>query len=345
MGWRACYNPGLTIRAAIILILAAAVASQALAQKKKKSDEEPVTQTLPLLKDPPAAVEAETARLVFHVSPLSSKGLLSQQVREALKALLRDTHGETIVKLRAFVAGSGDLRRVPAIVSETFTEHKLALPAVSTIGVGALPMEGAQVVIESIAMDKKTLNPNGLAFYSAQAVKQLRPIAGALRTTCFLSTLDDLANVRSTVSAAFPEAVIDFVQSQRLGFEPADVCEVVARLDAPPAQVVVIANGVALVNSPKIVLSGIQMAFRDSDADLRLAFERLQKELESLGVTYKDVFWSSTYTLTRPVEEKVRAVQRDFYDRARPPIGTMLLFEGLPSLDATMAMDVMAAMK
>lgn len=62
-------------------------------------------------------------------------------------------------------------------------------------------------------------------------------------------------------------------------------------------------------------------------------------------MTYKDVFWSSTYTLTRPVEEKVRAVQRDFYDRARPPIGTMLLFEGLPSLDATMAMDVMAAMK
>lgn len=333
----------MTIRGAIILILAVAVASHAPAQKKKKSDEEPVTQTLPLLKDPPAAVEAETARLVFHVSPLSNKGLLSQQVRDALKALLRDTHGATIVKLRAFVAGSGDLRRVSAIVSETFTEHKLPLPAVSTIGVGALPMEGSQVVIESIAVEKKTVNPNGLAFYSAQSVKSLRPIQGALRATCFLSSLDDLAKVRSTVSAAFSGAAIDFVQSQRLGFEVLDVCETVARLDAPPAQQVVIGNGEALVKSSKIVLTGIQMAFRDSDTDLRLAFERLRKELEALGVTYKDVFWASTYPLTRPVEEKVRGVQQDFYNRARPPVGTMLLFEGLPSLDATMAVDVIAA--
>jgi enamine deaminase RidA (YjgF/YER057c/UK114 family) len=333
----------LTIRGAIILILAVALASHAPAQRKKKSDEEPVTQTLPLLKDPPAAVEAETARLVFHVSPLSNKGLLSQQVRDALKALLRDTHGATIVKLRAFVAGSGDLRRVSAIVSETFTEHKLPLPAVSTIGVGALPMEAAQVVIESIAVEKKTVNPNGLAFYSAQNVKQLRPIQGALQATCFMSSLDDLANVRSTVSAAFPAAEIDFVQAQRLGFEALDVCESVARLDAPPAQQVVIGNGEALVKSSKIVLTGIQMAFRDSDADLRLAFERLRKELHALGVSYKDVFWTSTYPLTRPIEEKVRSVQQEFYDRSRPPAGTMLLFEGLPSLDATMAVDVIAA--
>ncbi len=335
----------MTIRSALILILALAVASHAPAQRKKKSDEEPVTQTLPLLKDPPAAVAAETARLVFHVSPLSNKGLLSQQVRDALKALLRDTHGATIVKLRAFVAGSGDLRRVSTIVSETFTEHKLPLPAVSTIGVGALPMEGAQVAIESIAVDKKVSNPNGLAFYSAQNVKQLRPIAGALRATCFLHSLDDLAEVRSKALAAFSGATVDFLQAQRLGFEAADVCEAVAKLDAVPAGPVTIRDGAAFVNSPKIVFSGIQMAFRDSDADLRLAFDRLRRELEPLGVSYKDVFWASTYSLTRPMEEKVRVVQQDFYDKSRPPIGTMLLFEGLPSLDATMAVEVMAAAK
>jgi enamine deaminase RidA (YjgF/YER057c/UK114 family) len=333
----------LTIRGAILLLLAVAVASHAPAQKKKKSDEDQVTQTLPPLKDPPSAVVAETARLIFNVSPLSSKGLLSQQVRDALKALLRDTHGAAIVKLRAFVAGSGDLRRVTAIVSETFTEHKLPLPAVSTIGVGALPMDGSQVVIESVAVEKKTLNPNGLAFYSAQAIKELRPIQGALRATCFLTSLDDLASVRATVAAAFPGAVIDLVQTQRLGYDPADVCEAVARLDTAPAQPVVIQNGAALVNAPKIALTGLQMAFRDSDADLRLAFERLRRELEPFGVTYKDLFWSSTYTLTRPVEDKVRALEQDYYDRARPPMGTMLLFEGLPSLDATMAVDVMAA--
>jgi enamine deaminase RidA (YjgF/YER057c/UK114 family) len=333
-------------RGPVVLTLGVVLLSAVLvAQRNKKKDEEPVTQTLPLLRDPPGAVAAETGRLVFHVSPLSNKGLLSQQVRDALKALLRDTHGATIVKVRAFVAGSGDMRRVSAIVSETFTEHKLALPAVSTIEVGSLPMEGAQVVIESVSVDRRTVNPNGLAFYSAQKVAGLRPNPGALRATCFLSSLDDLAKVKSTVSAAFPTAVVDFVQSQRMGFEPQDVCESVARLDHAPAQPVVLENGAALVSAPKIVLTGIQMAFRDSDADLRLAFERLRKVLEVQGVTYKDVFWSSTYPLTRPLEEKIRVLQQDFYDRARPPAGTMLLFEGLPSLDATMAVDVIAAAK
>lgn len=317
----------------------------ASAQKGKKKTEEPVTQTLPVLKDPPGAISAETARLVFHVSPLSNKGLLSQQVRDALKALLRDTHGAAIVKLRAFVAGSGDMRRISTIVSETFTDRKLPLPAVSTIEVGALPLEGAQVVIESIAVDRKNVNPNGLAFYSAQPVKQLRPLKGALHATCFLSSLDDLAKVQSTVTAAFAGAVLTYVQAQRLGFEALDVCEAVARLDRPPAQPIVFEEGAALVNTPKIVLTGTQMAFRDTDADLRLAFERLRKALEPLGITYRDVFWSSAYPLTRPVEEKVRAMQQEFFDRSNPPAGTMLLFEGLPSLDATMAMDVIAAAK
>ena len=319
---------------------------RASAQKgKKKTQEEPVTQTLPLLKDPPAAISAETARLVFHVSPLSSKGLLSQQVRDALKVLLHDTHGAAIVKLRAFVAGSGDMRRVSTIVSETFTDRKLPLPAVSTIEVGALPLEGAQIVIESISVEKKNVNPHGLAFYSAQPVRQLRQVTGAVRATCFLSSLDNLANVKSITSTAFSGAVVNFVQTQRLGIEPQDMCEAVAKLDHPPAQPLTIENAAALVNTPKIVLTGTQMAFRDTDADLRLAFERLGKVLESLGVTYKDVFWSSAYPLTRPVEEKTHALQQEFFDRSKPPAGTILLFEGLPSLDATMAMDVIAAAK
>lgn len=325
------------------IFLALAVALCATAQKKKKTEEEPVTQTLPALKDPPAAVSAETAKLVFHVSPLSNKGLLSQQVRDALKILLHDTHGATIVKLRAFVAGSGDIRRVSTIVSESFTDRKLALPAVSTIEVGALPLEGAQVVIESVAVDKKAVNPDGLAFYSSQPVKQLHPLAGALRATCFLNSLDNLGKVRAAAVEAFPGAALDFVQSQRLGFETGDVCEAVARLDAPPRQRVTIQDGAALVNSEEIVLTGLQMAFRDSDADLRLAFERLQRVLEPMGVAYKDVFWSSAYALTKPVEEKAHSIGRGFFDQARLPAGTTLLFEGLPSLDGTMGLDVMAA--
>jgi|SRR5436190_4755998 len=57
------------------LVLAAGSA----AQKKKKE----ITQTLQLPKDLPTTVTGETRRLTFHVTPLSAKGLLSAQVRDA----------------------------------------------------------------------------------------------------------------------------------------------------------------------------------------------------------------------------------------------------------------------
>src|SRR5437879_3045027 len=123
-------------------------------KKKKKNEEEIVQQTLPVLKDPPVAVTAETQRLLYHVAPLSAKGLLSQQTRDGLKALFQQNRTAAIVQLRAFVAGTGDVRRIQAIVSEMFTERKLNLPALTVVQVGALPMEGAQVVLESTAVDK-----------------------------------------------------------------------------------------------------------------------------------------------------------------------------------------------
>jgi len=63
-------------------------------------------------------VVGDTRRLTFLVTPLSSKGLLSQQVRDALKALATEAGGNTVLKIRAFVAGSGDMRRVHDLVSE-----------------------------------------------------------------------------------------------------------------------------------------------------------------------------------------------------------------------------------
>jgi hypothetical protein len=137
-------------------------------KKKAKKEEPEITQVLEVPKDPPSAVIVQTERLVFHVSPLSAKGLLSQQIRDGIKALWSANHGAQIVKIRAFVAGSGDMRRVPAIVSEMFTEKRLALPAVSVVQVGGLPLDGAQVVLESIAMEKKVGNPNGIAFVAGQ---------------------------------------------------------------------------------------------------------------------------------------------------------------------------------
>src|SRR5437879_1735225 len=234
-------------------LCALAVCIYPLLAKKKKPEE--ITQTLELPKDPPASVTAETARLVFHVSPLSSKGLLSQQVRDALKALLKSTGGATIVKLRAFVAGSGDLRRVQAIVSEVFTEKKLALPALSVVQVGGLPLEGAQVEIESIAVARKAVNPLGLVFVSGQAASSDEPTqkvaplaqksaaslktallaagsapADALRVTCFCNSLEDHAAVRAAVEADYRQAALDFVQLQRGAVRGVVECEAVAKL-------------------------------------------------------------------------------------------------------------------
>src|SRR5579862_2345592 len=96
-------------------LIAMLLATLAFAGKKNPDD---VTQILELPKDPPMVATGETARLVFHVSPLTAKGLLSQQTRDALKAILKANGGAQVVHLRAFVAGSGDLRRVPQIVSE-----------------------------------------------------------------------------------------------------------------------------------------------------------------------------------------------------------------------------------
>jgi enamine deaminase RidA (YjgF/YER057c/UK114 family) len=343
-----------------ILPLCVLLACGLWAQKRKnKKDEEPPTQVLPPLPEPPEAVVAETGRLSFQVSPLSAKGLLSQQVRDALKALMRDNHGVPIVKLRAFVAGSGDLRRVQAIVSEELTDRKQALPAISTIQVGALPMTGAQVVLESVSVEKKAVNPGGLVFFSASdaadagaAVAQLQKAVSAasvrpanlLRVTCFLSSLDDGAALGSALAANFPNAAAHFVQMQRLGLQPQVACEAVGRLDSQPAAP---QNGAAsqfaVAVAPKLVFTATQLIFRDQDSDIRLAFQRLGKAMEPLGGAYKDVIWSGVYPLTRPLAAKIDALRFDFFDRARPPAGTMLLFEGLPSIDATAAIELVAA--
>src|SRR6185369_14569252 len=115
----------------VIAFMCAASVLWAAPQRKKNKEEE--TQTLQVPKELPTAVVGETRRLTFRVTPLSAKGLLSQQIRDALKVISRDAGGETVLKIRAFVVGSGDLRRVRDLVSESFTERRQPLPALSLI--------------------------------------------------------------------------------------------------------------------------------------------------------------------------------------------------------------------
>jgi enamine deaminase RidA (YjgF/YER057c/UK114 family) len=363
---------------AAFLILAATAYS--FAQKEKKEEEE-ITQTLEILPDPPAAVTAETSRLVYFISPLSAKGLLSQQVSDALKSLLKQARGATIVKLRAFVAGSGDVRRVQSIVSETFSKKRLPIPALSVVQVGALPLVGAQVVIESTAMSKKPGNPLGVAFVSGQAAgsptpdQQVAPLAkkaaadlktalnatgsaaaDVLRVTCFCSSLDDYPAVRDLIAPQYPRVPTNFVQIQRGAAQALVECEAVARLqrkiDVPVKlenpQGLPASNGyshLALVSAPKIVLTGAQMAYGFEDNDARLAFQRLARTLEESGSSIKHVAVANYYPLSGSLAGQVRRIRMEFFDSARPPASTLAPFQGLPAMEAGFAVDVIAVHK
>src|SRR6516165_10184732 len=149
------------------------VAALAWPAKKKKEEE---TQTLQLPKELPVAVAGETHRLVLHVTPLSAKGLLSQQVRDALRNLEHQAAGNPVLQIRAFVAGSGDLRRVRDLVSEIFTERRQPLPVLSLIQAGALPLAGAQVELEAVSNGRRDSNAGGLVFLPGEAAFSENPL-------------------------------------------------------------------------------------------------------------------------------------------------------------------------
>jgi enamine deaminase RidA (YjgF/YER057c/UK114 family) len=276
------------------------------------------------------------------------------------------------------VAGSGDLRRVGELVSETFTEHKLNLPVLSVVQVGMLPLEGAQIVIESTAMAKKDVNDFGLAYISAQGSSSAGPLdpvlplakqslehlatavhaagsepADVLRVTCFLSSLDKFAEVRGLVASAYSSAALDFMQVRRAPTHGLAECEAVARLRSNSSAAMHVINPeglpqspqlsqVAVIGAPLVVLTSSQQAFGYQDADARLAFQRLQKSLSQEDGSLSRAAFVSFYPLSSSISAQVRKISAEFCDRARPPAGTLLPFEGLPSIDSGFAMDVVA---
>ncbi len=319
-------------------------------KKKKKGDE--ITQALAAPPELPAAVTAETDRLTYQVTPLSSKGLLSQQTRDALKALLKSNRGP-IVKLRAFVAGSGDLRRVGEIAGEMFQEKHLALPALSVVQVGALPLEGAQVLIEATELDRKVVNPAGVAFLAGQPaasvgesiekLKSLLSSAGmqpddALSVTCFVSSLDDQRGTQQAMAASFPEAALDYVQMQRSPVMPGADCEAVARLRTVGAG----NSQVALVVGPQVVITGTQLAFGNQDSDFKLAFERLEKTLAAGKTSFARVVRAHLYVTESGLSSRVLSIQSAQSGAGQAPGATLVPIESLPSLDAVFGIDVIA---
>jgi enamine deaminase RidA (YjgF/YER057c/UK114 family) len=358
------------------LAVAAMAAWPAQKQAKKDDDE---TQTLQLPKELPLAVAGDLRRLAFHVVPLSANGLLSQQVRDGLKALSQQTGRDTVLHIRAFVAGAGDLRRVRDLVSESFTARRQPLPALSLVRGGGLPLAGAQVLLEAVAAGNRDVNPNGLAFFSEQAATSENPLdpvapltakslarlrqvvkaAGVeppdvMRVTCYFSSLDNLAASRSLVEAEYPAAAIDYVRPQRAPSGALAACEAVARLRRSPAarlQTVDVdalapepgVSPAVLLTGPRVVLTGAQASFGYEEKDARLAFERLRAALEQAGASPGGVAYARYYALSTGISSQLRKIRLEFFDAARPPAGALLLWEGLSSMDTGFAVDVVAA--
>jgi enamine deaminase RidA (YjgF/YER057c/UK114 family) len=362
-----------------IVCLAVMIALAAWPWGKKHKHDQPEEQALELPKELPAATVADASQLVFQVSPLYGRGLLTQQVREALKSLLRSD--QAIVKLRAFVAGTGDSRRVQALVSEVCTEKRAPLPALSVVQVGALPREGAQVVLESVAQDRKPVNPHGVAFVSAQSalvgqpLRPLRPLADqvverlgtaldaakvqpgdVLRVTCFLTSLDEVEQVRSPLTARWAKASLSFVQPLRETRDSAVACEAVGRLSAAPrerAEFLALpgppqlppSSAAVAVGPGKLVFTGAQLAFGTAPADAALAFERLGKKIEQTAARpYGPVAALQIYALTRSTGDLAQQDARRFFSQSQPPALTVLSFEALPSMDASFSADVIAVL-
>lgn len=301
------------------------------------------------------ALAADTESLDFHISPLLRTGGLSAQIRLSLNDLIRDTRSETIIKLRAFVAGAGDARRVQAQAAEIFSERKLPLPVLSIIQVGALSEEAAQVVIEAVVSTRRPLNPHGLAFVAGQsgstfpaALEKLKHSLHAadvtpdhvLTCTCFTSRIENHETARNEVQNAFPNTAINLVQALRDPANDAATCEAIGQLTHPPSAGPVVWLKTAratLVNAHRLVFTGLQLTFGSFLDDAHEAITRLQRAASSVDA------------VEAPVE--INAFSLDPYagsalrKSTSVPASTFTVqtVEGLPAIDASAGIEAVLA--
>lgn len=301
------------------------------------------------------ALAADTEELDFHISPLLKTGGLGVQIRQSLNDLIRDTHGETIIKLRAFVAGAGDARRVQTEVAQLFTDHKLPLPVLSILQVGGLGDQAAQVVIEAVVSTHRTVNPNGLAFLAGQmgaslnhALERVKASATAagvapervLTCTCFTSRIENSDAARASVQAFFPKSAVNVVEALRDPANDASTCEAVGQLNrsSQVGPVVWLKHSrTTLVASHRLVFTGLQLTFGAYLDDAHEAFARLERAASALQA------------VEAPVE--VNAYPLNAYAGSAlakstsvpPSIFTVQVVEGLPSIDASAGIEAVMA--
>ena len=317
-----------------------------------------------------AAALANTQNLTFGVAPPSPQGTAVQQARRIASRLPKN-----LVSVTAFVAPAEDLAAVRQALESGLARY--GQPALAVVGVGGLGDPGARVSIEHVSSAARPVNPHGIAFVAGQPASAEKPLAevaplveksfadlrkahaaagltGAevLRLTCFVSSLADLAAVRRLAAAEFPAAAHNYVQLVRSPDRAVVECETVLRLRSSPAERLKMVQPEGLASSPnyshvallapgKVAFSGLHYAAGTQDPDARSLFSSLGQTLTAAGSSLRGVAMSSLYPTSPAASDLIRRIRFEFYDRARPPASTMLVFESLPAA-ASFAAQVVA---
>jgi hypothetical protein len=140
-----------------------------------------------------------------------------------------------------------------------------------------------------------------------------------LSVTCFVSSM----SAASSITARFPSAAVDLVQTQRAPARNEASCEAIAR------------GGKA--KSSQLAFSGTQVAFGSDEKAAALAFQRLDRGFSDAGVQTPTLVMTNVYALSNRMGELAR--------KLRPAAGqiTVTPFEGVASLDGSFAVDAVAA--
>ena len=293
-----------------------------------------------------------------------------------MKNLRRLLGKRKVARITAWVGGAGDTRRVSMTIRELLAKWRIPIPAIIVVRVGALPNPASRVAFDVEVEEADAVNPHGLMFlagvrsvspefrfdiaaevgHSLDALE--RHLAGesakpedALRVRCFVSLTEDMQSLERAVAKRFPNARVRVLQSVRSSPESYANCDLVARLRSAPSQPIEARvltprekeapiTSLTKTNAPTLALTSGQLGFRASDADLALAFERLEATLKTAGSSLANAVQLSI--LADTVDLGRRAGQgRSTWTPARPRHPGVTV-EDLPALDATFSLDAVA---
>jgi enamine deaminase RidA (YjgF/YER057c/UK114 family) len=360
----------------VLTLFACLLLAVPLPAQKKVEEEKP--QVLALAPEAPDFVKAETARYSYLPLPVEDNGLLSRQVEESMKNLRRLLKKRKVLRITAWVGGAGDARRVSSNIRELLAKWRMPIPAISVIRVGALPNRASRVAFDIEIEEEDPVNPHGLLFLAGvrtvapefrfdikqefdQSIRTLEERlreegatpADALHVRCFVSVTEDMQPLELALRQRFPNATPRVLQSLRSSPESYANCNLIARLGKAPVQPLearVITpreneppiTSLLKTNARTLVISSAQLGFRATDADLALAFERLQHTLAAAGTTLANAAQLSILAASLDVGRRTEAQGRKYLNSRYDPAILRVTVEGLPALDATVSLDTIA---